>query len=253
MSDDQIRMALEIWWKDRNRLEFFNSIIEYSVPRPAIHLEATKKYVGMYDVLLSSVLMYANDKVRRLRELLRETRITPRLDKVGFNRLLKTLIPELTEQDLAEFHKSSVIQGRRRGNMPMKAFVQKFEDNSISRKHQGGIEQTDEDLDVFKVVLEKWQATQLDLRNIFDFFKSQAALEPDNLTLKTLLDDAIRHHSNLVHSISCQKGTLSLMQYYQFMFSLDVLFSTLPVHKASPETLLSIECSARENWLEEVF
>jgi hypothetical protein len=70
MSDDQIRMALEIWWKDRNRLEFFNSIIECSVPRPAIHLGATKKYVGIYDVLLSSVLMYVDEKVRRLRELL---------------------------------------------------------------------------------------------------------------------------------------------------------------------------------------
>jgi hypothetical protein len=43
-SGDQIRMALEIWWKDRNRLEFFNSIIECSASRPAIHFEATKKY-----------------------------------------------------------------------------------------------------------------------------------------------------------------------------------------------------------------
>jgi hypothetical protein len=45
------------------------------------------------------------------------------LDKVGFNQLLKTLIPELTEQDLTEFHTTSVIQGKRRGNMPMKVFV----------------------------------------------------------------------------------------------------------------------------------
>jgi hypothetical protein len=253
VSDDQVRIALEIWWKDRNRLEFFNSIIECSVSRPAVHLEATKKYVGMHDILLSSVLMYADDKLRKLRECLAETRITPRLNQMHFNRLLKTLIPELTEQDLAEFHKATVMQGKRRANVPVQAFVQKFKGNSVLRNKRGGIEQSDENLDVFNIVLERWQATQLDLGNILDFFESHAALEPDNLTLKVLLDDAVRHHSNLVHSMSYRRGTLCLMQYYQFMFSLDVLFSTLSVRKVSPETLLSMECSARENWLEEVF
>jgi hypothetical protein len=53
MSDDQIRMALEIWWKDRNRFEFFNSIIEYSVLRPAIHFKATKKYSVSINALSS--------------------------------------------------------------------------------------------------------------------------------------------------------------------------------------------------------
>ena len=90
---------------------------------------------------------------------------------------------------------------------------------------------------------------------MLDFFKQQTALQSDNLTLKTFYDDAFRFFSMLSQSISAGDGKSSYVNYYQFIFALDILFSTLSMLDVKDEepSPISMECSVRENWLDTAF
>ena len=95
--------------------------------------------------------------------------------------------------------------------------------------------------------------TKEDLEKIFDFFRAQQALQPDNLTLKTYFDDAVRYHSNFIHAMALNNGKISATQFYRFLFALDALFSALSTVTEDQETLVSMECAIRETWMDAVF
>ena len=92
-----------------------------------------------------------------------------------------------------------------------------------------------------------------DLERVFEFFRAQQALQPDNLTLKTYFDDAVRYHSNLIHAMALNNGRISSMQFYQFLFALDASFSAISSVTEDQETLISMECAIRETWMDTVF
>jgi hypothetical protein len=253
LSEDQLSVLLRLWWQSRQRPEHEQRILEHAVPRPAVYLEAIKRYVAMHDILSHCIVDYMEDKIRLLDDMMLRSRIMPRLTSDRLLRTLRKLIPELTETQLNDLHRASVIQGKPRTTITLVKFIYEFKSKSVLRFHRDGLEDKGENPEVYRAVREQWNRMSLDLSNVLDFFKSQSSLEPDNLTLKLFLDETSRFHSNLTHSLFSQQGSLSMIRYYQFLFSLDLLFSTLATYKEGSDTLVSMECSIRENWMQHVY
>ncbi|KAK8852659.1 hypothetical protein M9Y10_017648 [Tritrichomonas musculus] len=254
LADDQIDNLLRRWWFDRYKKEYFNSVMEMSIPRPAIFLESTKRYVGMNDFLIKNIMFYSNDAVERLNELLIKYRIKPRLTLKQFKNLVKITLPELSSEQAEEFYRSTVTKSKERTNIDIDSFYDKFNNSSVimvrCRKdvNEDGTIAGNNNV-MLQTVENRWQEEQSKLNEIFEFFQKQSSLQPDNLTLKTLFDDAARHLNNLNHSIALNDGEMATVYYYQFMFSLDALFSAI-TYNLEPDSLISIECSVRESWLE---
>ena len=250
LSDDQIEEYLPQWWMHRYKKSYFTSIMELSMNRPTINLEATKRYCAMHDVLLKNVLFFASDSIERLRDLLLEYRITPRLNQKQFNRLTKLLIPKLKDSEVDEFHRATVTKSRPRTNISLEDFVEKFNKTSILINRSESYLNVENNEIMHETICRIWNENCVNLLKIYVFFQNQASLQTDNLTLKMHFDDSSKFLSNLKHSIATGDGVLSAIYYFQFMFSLDALFSTLNTFDINQESLISIECAIRENWLE---
>jgi hypothetical protein len=253
LSQDQLSHLLGLWWQSRQKPEHERRMLEHAVPRPAVYLEAIKKYIAMHDILSHCVSDYMEDKIALLEDMMLRSRILPRMNPDRLVKTLRKLIPELTDAKVNDLHRASVVQGKPRTSTTLEKFIREFKSRSVLRFKREGVETKNENPDVYRVVREEWDRMSSDLDDIFEFFKSQSSLEADNLMLKLFLDETSRFHSNLKHALSYQQGSLSLIRYYQFLFSLDLLFSTLATYKEGSDTLLSMECSIRENWMQHVY
>jgi hypothetical protein len=227
-------------------------ISEACVSRPAFHFEATQTYIAMHDILERVVVFFQEDNVLRLKELLLSCRIAPRLTVPQFNKMMRLLVKELTDDDLTEFHRAVVTKGQRRNEWSVDEFATQFAQGSLLLHQKPFPDETEDGFVDFAIVQQVWDAMQSDLGDMFDFFDGRATLEPDNLTLRMYLDDAIRLHSNLLHSLDSRNGALAMKQLYQFVFALDILFSASVASKQTMGTLMSMECAIREDWLENV-
>ncbi|OHS93096.1 hypothetical protein TRFO_40597 [Tritrichomonas foetus] len=253
LSNDQIETYMRIWWLGRYRKSFYNSVLELSQMRPSIHLEATKRYCAMHDILLKNIIFYAEDAVDRLHDLLLQHRITPRLTLPQFNKLMKLMIPSLTQQQLADFYRATVTKAKQRTNISLDDFVNEFNATSILINRYEKVIEEGNNEEMLRTVEQLWNQKRVELLQVYEFFASQSSLQPDNLTLKTYFDDSTKFLSNLNHSIAIGDGNLATIHFYQFMFSLDILFSTIHEYDLPPDSLVSLECAVRENWLEKVF
>lgn len=255
LSIDQVEELQPKWWKHRYNRKLYLRILDFSVPRPAIHLESTKRYVSMYDILYTTVLQYYEDTIQRLNEILLDNRLKPRLKTDQLTRLLLVLIPTLTSVQLNEFYRASVTRGRTRSVVTVNQFVKKFYDSSILIPPEI-IENHDvADQELLESVSEEWARNNQMFTTILDFFKAQSSLQPDNLTLKNYLDDSLRFYSLLIHSLSGGDGRVASINYFQFITSLDIMFTTIGFIRPEYEekSSVSLECCIRESWIDTVF
>lgn len=256
---DQVENLLPKWWQNRYQRKFYLKMLDFSIPRPAIHLEATKRYIAMSELLNQCILDFTEDNITRLGELLLSTRIVPRQKMPEFSKLMKSMIPDLSNDKIVSFYRSTVSKGFERKEVSPKQLKQLFLEDSILNTIYSSSVESDlrcfEDEEVISTAKEELAKFSSQFNKILDFFKQQTALQSDNLTLKTFYDDAFRFYSMLNHSVSSGDGKNSYVNYYQFIFALDILFSTLNILDVKDEepSLASLECSVRENWLDTVF
>ncbi|KAK8891901.1 hypothetical protein M9Y10_029123 [Tritrichomonas musculus] len=256
---DQVETLLQKWWQNRYQKKFYLRILDFSVPRPAIHLEATKRYIATSDILLQCIQDYADDNAARLGELLLATRIVPRLKMPDFCKLVKSLIPDLSSEKVDSFYRATVSKGVGRREVSTDQLVDLFLAGSILVSIYSNSEDSfkfnAQNSEVMETVKEEFARYSPQFSKILEFFKQQTSLQNDNLTLKTFYDDAFRFFSMLNQSLSSGDGKSSYVNYYQFIFALDILFSALNLLEVKDDemSLVSLECSVRENWLDTVF
>ncbi|OHT08339.1 hypothetical protein TRFO_04971 [Tritrichomonas foetus] len=255
LSLDQIELLLPKWWHDRYQRKFYLKLLDFSVPRPAVHLESTKRYVAMHDILMQCVLDYSDDTIERLHEILLECRIVPRMKMPEFTKLMKSLIPDLKQQQVMDFYRATVTKGSDRKEVTVNQFIDLFFQSSILMAICHSNNTALGDRDMIEAVKNEYYKNSKQFIKLLDFFKHQTTLQPDNLTLKTYVDDATRFHSMLVHSLTASDGRSCCLNYYQFMFSVDIIFVQLGMLAITDEetSLASLECGVRENWLDTVF
>ncbi|EAY07961.1 hypothetical protein TVAG_332860 [Trichomonas vaginalis G3] len=255
LSQDQIEKALKRWWAARYQNRFYIDILELSIARPAIHLESTKRYVAMQDILQKCIIEYQNDVIARLNEQLLLYRIIPRLSAQGFNDLMYQLIPALTQSQVEDFYRSTVTKAKQREDVDIDGFIEIFKEGCLlyhqNFKESSRKTQMEAD-DVHATVETLWFRSQANIKKIIEFFTNQLALQPDNLTLRTYLDDANRYMSMLNHSLTTSDGVAGVQHYFSLIFTLDVMYSTISYIDAElfKPSLISAECAIRESWLD---
>ena len=257
LSQDQLEKLLPIWWEERYQRSLYLEILEYSIARPAIHLEATKRYVAMHDILNVCINTYEKDTILRLNELLLSYRIVPRLNLEDFNNLMIQLIPILTKKQIEDFYRSTVTKSKQRSDISKKQFIKLFKDSCFIYKIQNNIEIKNnfEITEIHEAVSQAWFQQKSKIMMMIDYFQAQSSLQPDNLTLKSYLEDAQRYLSMLNHSLTTGDGDLSCNHFYRLLFTLDILFSAVqnPDPILFQNSLISMECAIRETWLDSIF
>ena len=257
LSQDQIEKALKRWWAKRYQRKIFLSILEMSIARPAIHLESTKRYVAMHDILQICIIEYQNDVTARLNEQLMQYRIVPRLNSDQFTNLMISLIPKIGRDQAKDFYRATVTKAKQREDIDVDDFIEKFNDGCLLY-HQDMDEPSYEVSGVSEIhnaAEQLWFRSKQNIIKVIEFFQNQIALQPDNLALKMYLDDATRYMSMLGHSLTTGDGEACSQHYISLILTLDIMFSTIGYINSDlfKPSLLSMECAIRESWLDNVF
>ena len=254
LSQDQIETALHIWWKDRYNERFYPRIMNFAVARPALHLEAMKRYVSMSDILSVMVDEYLVDKLDRMNELLLNTRIAPRVNHDEFVARIKKLIPQATDADIDRFFRATVTKSGERKEISKEDFAQDFLENSLLFKHEEHVEidlKTDE---LLETIQDQWDQRKEQLTLMVNYFEGYSLEHPDDLQLRTSVSDAQRYLMMMEHSLSIRNAQEACFNYFHLIFALDFLFNTKDYTPESGENgLVFLECCIKEDWLDSVF
>jgi sugar diacid utilization regulator len=156
MSQDQIERPLQQWWKHRYRPKFLQHYMEYAVARPAMHLEATKRYILMNDILSVSILEFAADTVSQMHEMLQKSRLVPRLTQKAFSAYIRSMIPFITDQDCDRFYRATVSKTVERMEVSQKAFRKLFAAGSILSALEDSLEQDPRLMELLETVGNEW-------------------------------------------------------------------------------------------------
>jgi hypothetical protein len=254
LSLDQVKALLPNWWKGHYKASFLPAIMELSVPRPAVFLESSQRYVAMSDILRKNIELYGEDCRDRLESLLIHFRVKPGLDPKATAKFLKRLLPTLSAQRIDDLRQVAITKGVGRTNVTRKEFAKRYRRGSVLEEREvcpsrAGLAVTG--------VLDSWNLLREDLWSILTFWKKYLALQPDDLTLKGFVDEATRCEANLKQSLRFDNGDVSVLQFYKYLFALDMLFSCFPpILEEAPEnqeTLVSMEYSIQENWFDHVY
>ena len=243
------------WWKNRYDHSFFLKMLDYSIPRPAINLESSQRYVAMNDILYNCVNDYETDTHRRLKEYLLKTKFHPKLRMASFSRLLKSLIPSLTQDDIISLHRSSVAKGIVRKNVSVNKFIDLFYNSSVLSHLHSRRQMTSDENELMNTINQCYLSFNNQFQRILEYFKKQTTLHSENLTLKCLYDDVERYYSILSDSLSSSNSKGCSWNYFRFLSSLDLLFSVVGNLQYHEEelSLESMECIIRENYFDSVF
>lgn len=257
LSEDQIENELIKWWADRYQKKFLADILAFSIARPTVHLESTKRYVSMSDILCKSVQEYFYDNIRRLDEHLKEYRIIPRVTYDHFEEIVKELIPHISNKQVGRIHRSTVKKSRQRTCVDIYdfkdvfkreclLFKQSFEDTSTKNIQLSTI--------IHSSVSSLWFRYKSRLLKLIEYFRVQTTLHPSNLILKIYYDYANRLLSMFTHALSTHDGSGCCIYLFKLVANVDIMYSTF--RQIDPDlispTLLSMECGIRENWLESI-
>lgn len=249
--DNLERLLRTSWWNSRYNKNLLIELTEYAVERPAVHLDASKKYISTHQVLYFNVIKYAEDKISRLNELFSRSRIIPRLKKKQFERLCLRLIPGINQAKILEFHRSTVTKSKRRFEINLEDFIEKFTQSSILMKSCRSPSQLNlVSLDLHHTIFRFWQKFKNEITRILDYFQHEINLRPENSIAKSYFEEAIRHRSMMLHSFNVLDGELGAMHLFEFLIITDLLFTT--VRDIEPDvfrpSLVSLECAIRECW-----
>lgn len=255
LSQDQIEPALRKWWKFRYQPSVLQHCMEYAVARPAVHLEATKRYIAMNDILSVCVQDFAVDTVNQMNELLQKSRIVPRLSQDKFIKFMKSLIPYISKQDCDRFYRATVSKSAQRVDIATDDFIIAFKNGSILNAHEESPEQDVKLEELLESIKDQWEKKKEMLMIILKYFEKLSNSQLDNLGMRALVTDAQRFQSMLVHSLSIKNATEACYNYFQLVFSLDVLYSVTDGFDivSGETTLISLECCVKEYWLDSIF
>jgi hypothetical protein len=256
LNQDQLRSALQQWWMHRYKQRILQHCLEFAVAPPAMHLDSTKRYVAMSDVLAVAVMEFADDTLAQMHELLLKSRIVPRFTQQRFCGFIRSMIPYATDQDCDKFYRATVSKatGIERIDISQKVFCQRFAAGSILYAH----EDTKPDhrlMALLAVAREEWGSAQGRLVAIRKYFEGVLETQPENNGLRGLLGDALRYETMLQHSLTIHNSMEACGNYFQLIFSLDMLFSMIPYIdvNSGESSLASLECCIKEYWLDSVF
>jgi len=255
LNQDQLKVLLQKWWKDRFDIRVYNKVMEHAISRPAVHLEAIKRYVSMNDILKVTVGQYKLDLTHQIQELLMKTRIVPRISREDFRKLLLSLLPTLSDEDISKFYRITVIKNLHRLDVSEDEFAIKFRQGSLllvrNEKPENDIRQEE----LMETIKDQWNTKKDELSQMVNFFDQFSKEHNDNIGLRALVIECQRHLSMLTHSISSNISSDACYDYFHLLFSLDLLFCNLPTPSLenNESTLVSLECSIKEYWLDSVF
>jgi hypothetical protein len=256
LSQDQVESSLHKWWKTRYRPRILQHCMDFAVARPAIHLEATKRYVSMNDILVVSMMEFSVDMLTQMHELLQISRFVPRMTQRPFVQFIRSMIPTATDMDCDRFYRDAVskIGTMERRDISQKAFRTIFRAGSIL--YIDGPEVPDLRLiELLVAVADEWNKREGSLVGIRKYFNELSQQQPEYIKLRMYVQDVIRYETMLVHSLTIRNPLEAFVNYFQLLFSLDLLFSLVPPFDVglSEASLISLECCVKEYWMDMVF
>jgi hypothetical protein len=257
LSLEQLERILPKWWAHRYKRKYFVGLLDLSGPRPAIHLSATTRYVAMGNILFSMMCEYTADLIERLSEALDKYRISPRPTLSAFSKLAQKIIPGIPIPTIERLHRANLTKGGMRREVTIDKFMSLFSANSILNAQLAPTSESDDSKKhgVLPSISAEWAKQKLTHENMIDFFKTQCAREPDNVTLKTQFNEVIRFQSLLAHAVSVGDEGNAARHFYQLLFGLDLLMSIgtrLRPQDHEPGLKL-MEVDVRENWLDRLY
>jgi hypothetical protein len=253
MNQDQLQSALEQWWMYRYHPRILQHCLEFAVAPPAQHLDSTKRYVAMTDILVVSVMEFGRDIVSQMHELLLQSRIIPRLGRRDFCQFICSLIPYATDQDLDKFYRATVSSatGLTRSAISQKAFARKFTTGSILfAQEKSGPDPRLEEL--LEVVRQEWKRSEGRLVALRKHFEGIVETQPENNQLRQIVGEALRYETMLAHSLTINNALEACGNYFRLIFAIDTLFAVAPyidVHSGEA-SFVSLECCIKEYWLD---
>lgn len=252
LSQDQLEPALRKWWKYRYNERLYPRLMTLAVARPAIHLEAMKRYVSMSNILTVMVEEYQRDKIDRMYELLCETRILPRISHAEFLFLMKELIPKATHDDTNNFFRATVTKSIKRREISKEDFAIEFLNGSYNFLHDEDIDIESSNDELLEAIKKEWEANHEMINTCIAYFEGLSKDNPDDLKLRTIISDAQRYLMMMTHSLSIKNAQEACFNYYHLVFSLEILFNKGELFDVATceSSLVSLECDVKEYWLD---
>ena len=223
-----------------------------AVARPAIHLEAMKRYVSMSDILTVMVEEYQRDKIDRMYELLCETRILPRISHAEFLYLMKDLIPKASHEDTNNFFRATVTKSIKRREVTKEDFATEFLNGSYNFLHDEDIEMESANDELLEAIKKEWEEKHELINLCVNRFEAISKENPDDLKLRTTVSDAQRYLMMMTHNLSIKNAQEACFNYFHLVFTLEILFNKGELFDSSTceSSLVSLECDVKEYWLD---
>ena len=252
LSQDQLEQALHKWWRDRYNPKFYTRLMTFAVSRPATYLEAMKRYVSAADILFVMVDEFQKDKIERMYELLASTRITPRILQKDFINLMNDLVPHLTDDDYDRFFRATVTKTLNRREISKEDFSHEFLNGSLLFVHDDLNEIDLKQDELLETITEQWNTRREKITLMVNYFEGIALQQTDDLQFRSQVSDTQRYLLMMEHSLQIRNASEACNNYFHLLFALDTLFSTID-EKPSEDSLVSLECCIKENWLDSIF
>lgn len=252
LCEDQLNTGLKTWWKDRYSKRFYNALMEISVARPAAHLVSAKRYVALTPILLVMGEEYLNDNKQRLLEILQTYRISPKLRKSEFNRLMLHLVPYSTKEDLHYFFKASISRSSDRIDVSVEDFIEIFYNTSILYIDPKQRKISSKDDELLNSIKEKFNGNKDKFKGIIDHYNGVLAEQHENINLTNVITDCDKFYTLTERAICNRQASEACSSYFSLVFSIDQLLCSMPDPdpEGCEDALNSLESCIKECWLD---
>jgi hypothetical protein len=249
---EQVEELVPKWWGKRFQKKFLADVLAHSVGAPAAHLESTRRYVAMGEILFECVNAYAEDLKFRVCDVLKANVIIPRVRSNDFVNLMKRLVRDLPEEEAIELYRTLGTRGVGREEISVHKFINRFRELSVLAHREMAPVISEREKELLETVRMEWNRTANDCNSLIGYFEKRSLGEAENLTLKMLVNDVVRHRAMLEHALEVADGTHACYSFYALFYGLDVIFSAVGGLMAAEEitTLNSMEMAIREGWLD---
>lgn len=257
LSQDQTEILLKSWWIERYKKHYFTDILHFAISRPAAHLDVSKRYIAMHDILYKVVEEYGNDLQLRIGEMLMKYRIVPRIRGKDFCRFIRRMLPISSDEQIEKLYRNTTLKSAERTDVNEDEFATMFREQCLIyrwvREDIGGNtgNRSDNQI-VHRTVRNLYERLKPRIMEISEYFNTQKNLQPDNVPLKIYCNRMSIFTSMLNHSLASRDGELSCVYLFRLTSTLDILFST--IKQIAPNliqpSLVSMECGIKENWMD---
>ena len=254
-ADERLEDLLKKWWQDRYKPQYLSNLVNLSIPRPSINFEATTRYVAMHDILQQSVINYFEDTVERLKESLKCYRIIPRLNLEEFVHLVRSIIPSATMQQVLIFYRLAISKGSKKYELNANKFIDLFSRTSLLFRLKLDDHDEAQNCDINQIIRcgkIEYNKIVRELTQIISYLKSYSDKCFNDITTKSQINDIERLRSALELSLNSGDAQRSCFDYFKFLFSLDIIFSSIDVNNISGNnsSLELLESAVQENFFD---